>query len=171
MKNFIYCIILSHSVTALATEVKYFYGKVNFYHPNEVYEKSTDSLVKRTIDHKLEKIEEVITQPSQSSGEKPSEMVTLISKISEDLFQVEDLTNNSFTGTMSFIKKYDQWTYNLKVADGTLTGDGYISKDGAIITKKMLKIPQYKYERIIKEELKSISKKQYLKIRKEILTN
>lgn len=151
-----------------AVEVKYFYGQSHFYFPNTAYEKSINSLIKRTVDSKRERIEEIVTQPGKDPNEKPSEMITLITKITDDVFQAEDITNASFSGTITFLRKYDQWTYNLKIGQGTLTGSGTLSKAG-IITNKTLKLPQFQYERTIKEELKPINKKEYLKRRKEIL--
>lgn len=170
MKLFFLLVLTIASSSTYSAEVKYYFGKMNyFFFPNDVYEKSIDSLVKRTVDRKQQKIEEVVTQPAENSNEKPSEMVTLITKITDDVFQAEDITNATFTGTITFIKKFDQWNYNLRIGTGTLTGSGGISKEKSIVTNKILKLPQYKYERTIREELKLISKKEYLKKRKEIL--
>lgn len=116
------------------------------------------SLVKRTIDEKEKTIIEEVMQDGESFNTKltQTKKSNVFSAIDED---------NSFSGTITFTGeswKWNNWTYNIEMTDGSgkIVGEGKLTSS-AIETIKKFVLPNGKEQVLITEYLKEITKEEY----------
>jgi hypothetical protein len=155
--------------SASIASTSYFYGKLKFYKLDGTFDFEKESLVKRELHSNKKEIKETTTQKPDSPTD-PIDRVTLISFKNQNHFEVQDLTTNSFSGSMYFSENLSEWIYDIKLSNGKLSGVGQIDEDGNLITSKQLTLnyPDFQFVRNIKEKLIKISKKEYKKIYKGI---
>lgn len=173
MKHFYLLLVLIFSgcATSLKTQAlpaantQYYYGEVIISSPDGKipYGKSV-SLIKRTVDPANNTISEIVLQPPRDPKQKPKDINTTLKRIeSSNVFFASD-DEKTFEGKLTFTGSewsWNNWTYDIKLADGSkLDGVGVLDSAG-IKTQKTFYKPDGKASILIKEDVKSISSAEY----------
>lgn len=154
-----------------ATSTGYFYGEMTYYSADGNQAMGTTmSLVERTVNPEENIITELVFQPSNQPGGEVRRFTTYLKREDKtNVFNTSDLAG-SFSGKVTFEGKewaWDKWTYDIQVSGGRLTGTGALSAAGIVTEKNFMKKDGTVVQKI-RENLKTITKKQYQKRLKEM---
>lgn len=167
------CTTMLNSNKPTDTNTKYYYGEVLISSPDgkTPYGKSV-SLIKRTVDPANSIITEIVLQPARDPKQKPKDINTVLKREgSTNVFSTAD-DAKTFSGKLTFTGaewSWNNWTYDIKLADGSkLDGKGVHSEAG-IKTEKTFYKPDGVASILIKEDVKYISSDEYNSRHKQMM--
>jgi hypothetical protein len=153
--------------------VGYYFGTVALVSPDgkTPYGK-TVSLVKREIRPEENAIVESVIQPPRKPTDNAREFIATMTRIAgTNEFEAAD-SGQTFSGRLSFEGRdwsLPRWTYDIRLKEGgRILGTGWLESEG-IKTEKRFLGPDGKPTISMKEDLRSISRDEYARRRREML--